>query len=99
MRFPTPITALVLMAASTIFAAPTAPTSDVNISALNFPASTLATLTGAADSLTCPSTDNSCGVVTFTSGTFTSFGQGICMQLGGNVQSIYVSKCYCSLWK
>lgn len=51
------------------------------------------------NSAACPNSSKSCGVVTFKGGQYTSFGQGVCMKLGNNVESIYVAKCYCSLWR
>lgn len=87
MRISSPLTLLLLSALAT--SAPTTPNSPVTLLAPRAPDS----------ALTCPGGDNSCGVVTFASGTYVSFGQGTCMQLGGSVQSIYVAKCYCSLWR
>jgi hypothetical protein len=47
----------------------------------------------------CPAEPNSCGVVTIKDSRYNNFGQGSCMKVGSDVTSIYVTKCYCSLWK
>lgn len=96
MRFTLPITTLALSTAAIVTAAPTTST---NVEAI-YPPGGLNPLLAARDlkvGTQCPASNN-CGVVTFKSGQFASFGQGICMQLGSNVQSIYVAECYCSLW-
>ncbi|KAJ4325761.1 hypothetical protein N0V94_000521 [Neodidymelliopsis sp. IMI 364377] len=77
-----------------------APVADVDTTPLNFPAGSLtAMLDARAVSTTCPGTGTSCGVITFNGGQYVSFGRGICMQIAGKIQSIYVAHCYCSLWK
>jgi hypothetical protein len=48
---------------------------------------------------TCPTGYETCGVVTWKLGTFTSFGEGVCIQLAGDIDNIYVGHCYCSLWE
>ncbi|KAJ4987670.1 hypothetical protein SVAN01_06837 [Stagonosporopsis vannaccii] len=78
-----------------------APTAEVTLESLNFPDNEFTSMLSTHDSnklINCPRAENNCGVVTFNSGQYTTFGQGTCMQLGRNVQSIYVAKCYCSLW-
>ncbi|KAF3009807.1 hypothetical protein E8E13_010136 [Curvularia kusanoi] len=78
-----------------------APTTSGDLTSLNFPAANLTAMLsarGASPQDFCPAGENSCGVVLFKSGTYVSFGQGTCMQLSGNIESIYVAKCYCSLW-
>ncbi len=79
-----------------------APTTEVDLKSLNFPSDDISSMLKGRDASGkrfCPPGEDSCGVVTFKSGQYTSFGEGICMQLGNNVESIYVAKCYCSLWK
>jgi hypothetical protein len=40
-----------------------------------------------------------CGVVTYIGSRYMGFGTGTCMSLGNGIQSIYVNRCYCSLWR
>ncbi|KAF9692991.1 hypothetical protein EKO04_009063 [Ascochyta lentis] len=91
MRFPVLLTTLALSMVSSSFAAPT---TDANPTPHNPPTDSVDT----ASAITCPNSGSSCGVVNFTSGQYVSFGQGVCMQLGANVQSIYVTRCYCTMW-
>ncbi|KAF2628581.1 hypothetical protein BU25DRAFT_421030 [Macroventuria anomochaeta] len=91
----------IALALSTATLVSAAPTMSVDLSPLNFPADNLSAMLDSniiSMAHGCPSADNSCGIVTFKNGQYTSFGQGTCMQLGGNVASIYVAKCFCSLW-
>lgn len=77
-------------------------TKPVDLAPLNFPKDTVNNMLSARDfdfSADCPAEPNSCGVVTYKSGTYTDFGQGTCMKVGSDVASIYVTKCFCSLWK
>ena len=46
----------------------------------------------------CPHS-NGCGVVTYIGNRYMGFGTGVCMSLGNGIQSIYVNRCYCSLWR
>lgn len=74
----------------------------VDLKPLNYPPGALNQMLQKRDfefSAACPAEPNSCGVVTYKSGTYTSFGQGTCTKVGSDVASIYVTKCYCSLWK
>ncbi|KAJ4366729.1 hypothetical protein N0V95_000058 [Ascochyta clinopodiicola] len=64
----------------------------------NPPPNNLTAKISTADTMTCPSGGSSCGVANFRDGQYVSFGQGVCMQLGKNIESIYVGHCYCSLW-
>lgn len=48
---------------------------------------------------TCPTGYDSCGVVTWKTGTFSNFGEGACIQIAGDIDNIYVGHCYCSLWE
>ena len=48
---------------------------------------------------TCPTGYDSCGVVTWKTGTFSNFGEGACIQIAGDIDTIYVGHCYCSLWE
>jgi hypothetical protein len=48
---------------------------------------------------TCPTGYDTCGVVTWKSGTFANFGEGVCIQIAGDIDNIYVGHCYCSLWE
>ena len=93
------VLALALFAATITSALPAA---EVDLALLNFPDGEFTAMLTSADiskAPDCPKTENSCGVVNFKSGLYTSFGQGTCMRLGSNAQSIYVGNCYCSLWK
>ncbi|KAH6625226.1 hypothetical protein C7974DRAFT_424928 [Boeremia exigua] len=77
------------------------PTSGVKIESLNFPTTAFASMLEThsfKSPIACPAGEGNCGVVTFESGQYVTFGQGTCMQLSGKVQSIYVAKCFCSLW-
>jgi hypothetical protein len=47
----------------------------------------------------CPTGYDTCGVVTWKTGKFASFGEGICVQIAGDIDNIYVGHCYCSLWE
>ncbi|KAJ4370149.1 hypothetical protein N0V86_008885 [Didymella sp. IMI 355093] len=98
MRTTLPFLALASLGAS---AAVSWPSKPIDITPLNFPSGALNTMLSKRDlELTgaCPSQPNICGLVTYKDNTYTNFGQGTCMQLGPNVQTIYVAKCYCSLW-
>jgi hypothetical protein len=78
------------------------PSKPVDLKPLNYPPGALNEMLQKRDfefSADCPAEPNSCGVVTYKSGTYTNFGQGTCMKVGSDVASIYVTKCYCSLWK
>ncbi|OSS51290.1 hypothetical protein B5807_03308 [Epicoccum nigrum] len=48
---------------------------------------------------TCPTGMKSCGVITFRSGTYVGFGEGTCIQIKGDIDTVYVGHCYCSLWE
>lgn len=77
-------------------------TKPIDLAPLNFPAGAVDNILSARDfqfSADCPTEPNSCGVVTYKDGTYTNFGQGTCMRVGDEVASVYVTKCYCSLWK
>lgn len=84
------ILAIIAVTLATATVGYAAPMDVVNVTPPNFPG---------GNSQVCPSSGNSCGVVTFNSDKYVSFGEGICMPLGGNVQSIYVAHCYCTFWK
>jgi hypothetical protein len=90
------IVAFILSVATLILAAPVL---EVNIEPSIFPSGNFTAMMDSQTAASCPGTNDNCGVVTFNSGQYVSFGQGICMPLGKNVQSIYVARCYCSLWK
>lgn len=78
------------------------PSKSVDLAPLNYPPGALNAMLQMRDlhfSTACPAEPNSCGVVAYKSGTYTKFGQGTCIKLGSDVASIYVTKCYCSLWK
>ncbi|KZM18409.1 uncharacterized protein EKO05_0007706 [Ascochyta rabiei] len=94
MRSTIPITTLALFMSTFSSAAPT----EAKLEPVHFPRSNLTTKVLSADTMTCPNSGSSCGVVTFASGLYVSFGPGVCMQLGKNIESIYVAHCYCSLW-
>lgn len=77
-------------------------TKPVDLTPLNFPEGAVNNMLSARAfqfSADCPADPESCGVVTYKSGLYASFGQGTCMKVGSDVASIYVTKCYCSLWK
>lgn len=98
MRTTLPILAFASLGASLV----SWPNTLVDLAPLNFPSGALNTMLEKRAlqlNAECPSQPNSCGVVTFKSGTYATFGQGTCMQLGPNVESIYVAKCFCSLWR
>lgn len=48
---------------------------------------------------TCPTGYDNCGVVTWKSGTVADFGEGTCIHIAGDIETIYVGHCYCSLWE
>ncbi|KAF3046960.1 hypothetical protein E8E12_009534 [Didymella heteroderae] len=94
MRTTLPILALASLGAGLVI-------NSVDLATLNFPEGAVDDMLSKRDfhfNAKCPAEPNSCGVVTYKSGTFTNFGQGTCMQVGSGVASIYVTKCYCSLW-
>lgn len=97
MRF---LTSIILAVSTAVFVT-AAPTTEVNLKSLNFPANEFTSMLEArnVDSLICPEHTDICGVVTFNDSQYTTFGEGTCIAIGSNVQSIYVSKCYCSIWK
>ncbi|KAJ4376092.1 hypothetical protein N0V83_001373 [Neocucurbitaria cava] len=98
MHFHNIVTTLFLVLAASVFAVPVG---EVDLLTLNFPSENFtALLNTAADhssALPCPASDK-CGVVTFQSGQYVGFGEGICMPISGSVLSIYVAHCYCSIW-
>lgn len=75
-----------------------APTPEANTTPLSLSIENLNSTIESASALKCPSIGGGCGMVSYTSGDYVSFGQGICMPLGYNIHSIYVANCYCSLW-
>lgn len=97
MRFLTSMTLIVMILLYAVLAAPVEVT---DLSSLNFDPEDFDTLlnTCGLEVQACPASDI-CGVVTFSSGTYVSFGEGICMQIKGKIQSIYVGHCYCSTWR
>ncbi|KAF3039254.1 hypothetical protein E8E11_005312 [Didymella keratinophila] len=98
MRTTLPIFALAGLGASALVSWPSKP---IDLELLKYPSGTLNEMLQKRDfqfSADCPAEPNSCGVVTYKSGTYANFGQGTCMKVGSDVASIYVTKCYCSLW-
>lgn len=95
MRSTVCIASLVLSMVSSSFAAPTP---EANTTPLSLSIENLNSTIESASALKCPSIGGGCGMVSYTSGDYVSFGQGICMPLGYNIHSIYVANCYCSLW-